>query len=543
MRVQRTDDSGRPLGPGQPEMSVQLSSDAPAGAFQRSSEAPQGTWRTTLDLVIPASSAASEPFRYRDPSAGTTTIRAAASGYAPAAASLSVSPHSFTADFETGSLLTSDTPPGPFNDEWLPAPLNTLGAIKNAAHRGAYGMRLTDQEQPTEESGQNNVSWRGAPLSRAFLRFWFRIARSNDTGFVVVAEFVTPNSRGMNAILLQYPGPKLVQHGADATGKFVDDETDVSLELGRWYLLELGVEGAGTRNGRRVVFVDGRPVARREGLDFSSDVIDRFNIGQPWSDGVFTGELDFDDVRSATEPMVSRFDIAPLAGTVAGRCTALEVRLVDASGQPRPSPYSFAAHLEVSGVQTPVYGDASCEVPLTEGIPLAAQAASAAVFLRPQAAGSGMLKLSYPDFVAASVALRAEQGPRAVIDPETLAAAAGTRIELSGERSRPSAGATLTAYRWALKRGPTGVRFAQAGRQALDLNVPGEYEVELAVEDSSGAVSPPARALLRMEGRIGSPPKSLGGCAYLQSPAGEDVSLFLALLLLPLVGLVPRRRR
>lgn len=54
----------------------------------------------------------------------------------------------FAADFENGSVLQSDSPPGAFNAFWFPVPANSLTAISAAGHRGAFGMRMTDADSP-----------------------------------------------------------------------------------------------------------------------------------------------------------------------------------------------------------------------------------------------------------------------------------------------------------------------------------------------------------------------------------------------------------
>ena len=62
-------------------------------------------------------------------------------------------------DFESGGLLKSDSPPGPWSTSWRPSSANTLATSPEAAHRGRLGLRLVDQDTAAKAYGQDDISY------------------------------------------------------------------------------------------------------------------------------------------------------------------------------------------------------------------------------------------------------------------------------------------------------------------------------------------------------------------------------------------------
>jgi hypothetical protein len=132
-------------------------------------------------------------------------------------------------------------------------------------------------------------------------------------------------------------------------------------------------------------------------------------------------------------------------------------------------------------------------------------------------------------------------GPAAVIVPAVQTLDPGSAASLDGSGSRPSTSAKLNAYRWTLLEGPTGVELqANAPQQSLTLTEPGDYVVQLTVQDDAQATSGPATAKITVTGSVFHPAGRMGcGCG-----ADGNAGL-IALAALALLGLArgPRARR
>ncbi len=126
-------------------------------------------------------------------------------------------------------------------------------------------------------------------------------------------------------------------------------------------------------------------------------------------------------------------------------------------------------------------------------------------------------------------------GTIARISPAEQSIAPGEIAMLSGSTSSAPAPATITAWRWSVARGPTGVALTAEANQAPRLTAAGTYEFRLVVSDSRGGTSAPASALVHVgtEAPLIDVPV---GCGCGAAPPG-------ALSLLGLRWLTRRRRR
>src|SRR5690242_11903715 len=83
----------------------------------------------------------------------------------------------FTSDFESGKLLTSDTPPGPWDSEYRPASLQPTSV---AAHRGNVGAALVDNSPGDGGYDVGPYLDKGTNGSKdQYLRVWIRVEASN----------------------------------------------------------------------------------------------------------------------------------------------------------------------------------------------------------------------------------------------------------------------------------------------------------------------------------------------------------------------------
>ncbi len=250
-------------------------------------------------------------------------------------------------DFETGTLFSTDVPPGlwdlPLND----VAGNSFEVTGDAARSGNYGFRLTDTDVTPGLGPQNGIAAVTDPATGAyFLRTWFRITQSNDVGRIVIAQIFTNADGGLPLaeIGVEFPGGAIYLGGNDNSGnRYARDVPGTKLAPGTWYELEIEVSGAGSVNGSRHLRVNGTLVATRPGRNWAGATVDSVRIGEPKSDDrSFAGILDFDDVVAAPSPS-GMVVISPSTATVSpgGSLTFSVV-----GGQP---PYSFSMDAAPSG--------------------------------------------------------------------------------------------------------------------------------------------------------------------------------------------------
>lgn len=129
----------------------------------------------------------------------------------------------------------------------------------------------------------------------------------------------------------------------------------------------------------------------------------------------------------------------------------------------------------------------------------------------------------------------------AAVTPLEQVVAPGDGVWLDASGSRAPSGETLAEYLWYQPEGPQGARLPSAATQAFVLEEPGDYVFTVAVRDSGGGVSAPARARVRVSGEVFHPRSTLG-CAT-AAPQGSRLDWSgVAWLLAALTRWTHRRR-
>ncbi|NOK33743.1 hypothetical protein HMI49_11090 [Corallococcus exercitus] len=316
----------------------------------------------------------------------------------------------FADDFETGTLLPEDTPPGRWDDSGVVG-ANTLTNGAAGAHRGRFGLTVVDRA--TASGSQASIHANVTPLtSEVHVRTWLRMRAVGAVGSAVIMQ-------GLPALVelrLLAPGPGWelsLRNGASRTYVSLHG---AKVEAERWSLVELRVRGLGTASAEARLWVDGvEQGSGLTGLDLRDDanVVDTVMVGEPWSDtGTFTGSLDFDDVRVSNAPMASRLELRRPVTEGAKDCLAVDLSLrASSTGAPAPAPYDADVALAVQSDAGRFHADADCDSPVTRVV-LPTGASERRVYFRPQGtAGTVTWEASHADFLPASLTVDVEALP------------------------------------------------------------------------------------------------------------------------------------
>jgi|APLak6261679142_1056127.scaffolds.fasta_scaffold00002_44 hypothetical protein len=303
----------------------------------------------------------------------------------------------FVETFEGPTFDVADTPPGLWSSFDRRAMVNDL-VTAAALHRGDAGLRVSDQAT-TAAGGGDMTAWYGtlSPLtSQAHLRFWFRLASSNDQGAIVIGELLQSSFGALCDVQVRNPGGLLSVAGRNVGPTFSDVDSGVRLAVGAWHLLECGVRGLGTTNGERLLAFDGQLVAREAGLDFSGLSVDSVAIGEPYAVAYsFGGQLDFDDVRVGNTPNASRLAIDAGPGPlVAGDCVPLVLSVLDSEGAPSALPFEVLP--SSTALQVQLFADPVCQ---TSAFPVRIPAGVAVLplWMKPTRNSPASIELSFVD--------------------------------------------------------------------------------------------------------------------------------------------------
>lgn len=110
--VRRQQLDGPAIAAGAPELSVGITTSSPFGFLSLAPDTPP-PWPQTLTNSIPADASESAPFYYRDGQVGSSSLTASAgTQWDDGVTTVTIEARSFEDDFESGTLLTTDTPPG-----------------------------------------------------------------------------------------------------------------------------------------------------------------------------------------------------------------------------------------------------------------------------------------------------------------------------------------------------------------------------------------------------------------------------------------------
>jgi uncharacterized protein (TIGR03382 family) len=295
-------------------------------------------------------------------------------------------------DFESSALLK---PAGQWESQVL-APGGGLSIFSSdaGAHRGAYGLRVADNDSTTGDGIQGylvgNVSTFG---SGVYLRAWIRrqLTAANHT-WLLKAELSTTNT-GSAEVAFDSNGRLSITGFAD-NGDYLTDIADAGVPRGEWHLFEMWATGIGTTQGARSLWLDGRQVVNVN-LSYQSEAPVEVWVGEYWSEPrTPTGTVDYDDVRVSSAPNATWVGAYGAATAQAGDCVPFQVRLTDVMGAAAQAPYNVLA--SVSGAS--LFSNASCTV-ATSTVTISPGTTQVTTWLK--ATADAQVTASHPDFLSA----------------------------------------------------------------------------------------------------------------------------------------------
>lgn len=315
--------------------------------------------------------------------------------------------------FESGGLRVSDTPPGVWADDLGLPGGNTLATSPDAAHRGARGLRLVDNNTATNEHSEGRLALgvSSSPTSRR-LRFWFRVTPNAGTsGTIVLGQISRANP--MLELFVDVPSGRLRAGGFDSPGSYRTDDISKTLTFNEWHVVELIVTDATTRNGVRRVWLDGEQVMQRTGIDWNASTPQNVRVGQPNSTtGNFTGVIDLDDVMVDSAPLASSlravFDQRDGAAR-AGDCLPLTLSLVSVDGTAVAAPYDVRTQPVITEIQGALFADAQCSTAAGEVV-IPSGAMSGQFYARASTSGILRIEVPHPDFFPSVTGYAIEAG-------------------------------------------------------------------------------------------------------------------------------------
>ncbi len=385
LTVQRLDAAGLPVTGGNTMAVI----TAPQGGQVSLGPEPFSAWGPMVTASILPGGSQSAPFYLRGGVRGLSSWSVTAPGYTSAVATVLVRDDALTCSFESGTLLDTDVPPGCFNVSITPYAQSSMTSAMSAAHRGRLGLRLIDGEASMGNAADTSLFDDTAPTFGDFsARSWVRVVATNGLGAPIIAQLTNASGQSPSLIDIKLrPNLDLVMGGFAADAGYSEFGADSGLSVGAWHLLEFAVTGAGTSDGGRAVWLDGRLMVEQRSVDFSGPrmSVGRLALGEPYADDRrWLGTIDFDDVRSAGVPLASRLELQVSDGGALGECLPLEVQLRS----------SLGGALTASGEVVPIQLDAG---------------GAAGLFVDPSCAVPGEQVLMPPDASVTTLSFRASQ--------------------------------------------------------------------------------------------------------------------------------------
>lgn len=313
-------------------------------------------------------------------------------------------------DFEGPNRLLADAPPGPWANLDLYSNV-TLMRSASAANRGSAGLRVDDQSSLMGPGDMTALYSPVLPLPRtASLRFWVRVS-SNGLGAVTLGQLLSnlPGRRTLCDVGIDLSTRQLLLDGADSQGVYQTVPSTAFLDAGTMTLIECTVRGMGTLSGERLLHANGALVAQQTGIDLRDAGVLGAAVGMPYSDGrLFTGVLDFDDVRLADRLQASRLWVyAGVTTFIRGQCTAVDVGFADSEGRPQSLPYDVT--LSTSILQAQPFSDPTCTGSFFSPTLLSGQT-QVRFYVRPAVNSPVSIGVSHRDLIAGSL-------DRPLVDP------------------------------------------------------------------------------------------------------------------------------
>ncbi len=346
----------------------------------------------------------------------------------------------FADDFETGTLLTSEVPAGRWASLDDATPQEQLRSSAAAAHRGAFGARVTDAITGADNLSVHLYHPEPARTGPYYVRMWVRMVSTNNFN-VYLATTHSPASNNCSHELEFSAVQGRLNSAGWALGVYSSDATTTALGTA-WHLIEWGMTGIGTATTRRRAWVDGALQADST-VNTTGASIGELMLGEYWGDTAWQGTIDYDDFRASTVPPASHFSLTTAASVEAEACVTVTLSLRDSvSNALSPAPYAVVASADVTGA-VDTFLDGAC---LTQGATwsLPAGQSTGTFSYRPRAPGSITAGAAHADFLPLTpLAVTVTAKPNGAVCSAGPACASGACI--GGICAPPDAGAPADA--------------------------------------------------------------------------------------------------
>jgi MYXO-CTERM domain-containing protein len=281
----------------------------------------------------------------------------------------------FSDNFETGTLLTSENPPGkwPTLNGASGAPWQTIEASDGGAFSGSYGMVLSD----FFDGGTGLMTGKHlrydftTTFGNVYTRARFKVTRDAGSGGPYAVQM---HGNIFNGTIAEFgfegPGNEIGLNCGDAT-TFVKCPAKQGLTMNEWHELNLAMEGLGTATGICSLVLDGTPVCVAQ-VDWTTVGAVAILAGTGAMNSTWDGTLSLDDVviTSGTPPP-SALVLRGAPRGDAGGCMPFQVSVIDGvdGGLRAPLSPTFASF--DAGVSLLVFEDTSCATASDAGVRLA----------------------------------------------------------------------------------------------------------------------------------------------------------------------------
>jgi hypothetical protein len=316
----------------------------------------------------------------------------------------------FFDDYETGTLLHTDNPPGAWT--FTVTGEAQLQATSAAAHRGLYGLEISDANGGSATSANlGSLYYDDGGVTDYYARTWLRVVSSNDTGqaSAVQIQGSVPSST-LAELLLVFSQRRIGIGGFDRLGNYTSSfSNNVPLD-GAWHAFELHARGLGGPSGSRELWLDGQLVASNTGIDWSGQSLSNICLGECWTVEGWSGTWYVDDTRASATPLPARLLLSAAADVGVGDCVPVSVSLSDvASTIATPAPYDVIAQLAASNSAATDAGvwftDLGCRSATTTVTLPTGSTSPSLVYFSAQASGLTTLSATQDEFLPGSALL------------------------------------------------------------------------------------------------------------------------------------------
>lgn len=272
-----------------------------------------------------------------------------------------------------------------------------LGLFSGAAHRGAAGLRLSDNHTGSGE--RPGATWsRSYTGGEGYVRVWLRAHPSYaGPGLDLLQLNATPSGVVAEIGLDLNPAAALRLSGFDGAGAYQVSAT-WPFAVDEWTLVELGVSGVGSANGRRTLVVNGVRVGEQNGIDWSGLSLGSVELGEAWAHDSTRVVIDFDDLRVAASSNAARLTLLLDSAPWVGACAPLVVELRDGAGLPSTAPYDLELALSSTAGTDTLHAGVDCSEDAL-GLRILAGATRAEGSFRTSSGGERTITVRHPDFL------------------------------------------------------------------------------------------------------------------------------------------------